>query len=520
MFHFGFSYIGLIYLLMLFIPNIIWTKNQPEDYAQYVKNESKLLQILERIGEVLVCCCVLIFSDFNIRFNSIWCVWLLLSFILMLLYEVYWIRYFQSEKKMSDFYKSICKIPVAGATLPVCAFFLLGVYGSNIFLIISTIILGIGHIGIHWNHYKEISGGKKKRNLFLRIMKWTVSGILAILFGFMIVMIGCRNFNYIDCSINTDKGVEEEIYVPLGGQEQYLLIRGENVENPVIIYLHGGPASPDSSFSYAFTNYLVDEYTVVSWNQRGCGRTYFSNMDKDPDNTTASFEQAQKDLDELVDYVCDRFGQSQVIIMGHSYGTMLGSKYVLDHPDKVSNYVGIGQVVSLEDGYIYSYEDALAIATEKVDDTSPMIQAYDQYLANGNLEALVKLSQYSAMYHQNPPKQEDMTWNFITSPYLGVDDAKWQLKSMEGIDTVYNLNKQLYDYVLRTNVYDYGTNYQMPVYFISGSYDWTCPIELTEDYYNNITAPEKDMVLLEGCGHTPHADSPEEFCEILKALLK
>lgn len=156
MFHFGFSYVGLLYLLMLFIPNIIWTKNQPKDYEQYAEKENKLLQMLERIGEVLVCCCVLIFSDFNVRVDSIWCVWLLLSFSLMLLYEAYWIRYFRSEKNMSDFYRSILGIPVAGATLPVCAFFLLGVYGSNIFLIASTLVLGIGHIGIHWNHYKEI----------------------------------------------------------------------------------------------------------------------------------------------------------------------------------------------------------------------------------------------------------------------------------------------------------------------------------------------------------------------------
>lgn len=131
MFHFGFSYIGLIYLLMLFIPNIIWTKNQPKDYEKYVVKESKFLQVLEKIGEVLVCCFVLIFSDFNIRVNSIWCLWLLFSFILMLLYEVYWMRYFKSEKKMSDFYSSICGIPVAGATLPVCAFFLLGVHGRE-----------------------------------------------------------------------------------------------------------------------------------------------------------------------------------------------------------------------------------------------------------------------------------------------------------------------------------------------------------------------------------------------------
>lgn len=156
MLHFGFSYTGLVFLLMLFIPNMIWTKNQPKDYEQYAKNENKFLLIMERSGEVLVCCCVLVFSDFNVRVDSIWCIWLLISFALMLLYEAYWVGYFKSEKSMEDFYSSFCKVPVAGATLPVCAFFLLGIYGRNIFLIVSVIILGIGHIGIHWNHCKEI----------------------------------------------------------------------------------------------------------------------------------------------------------------------------------------------------------------------------------------------------------------------------------------------------------------------------------------------------------------------------
>lgn len=152
MFHFGFSYVGLIYLLMLFIPNIIWTKHKPKDYELYAQMENKVLQGLERVGEVLVCCFVLIFSDFNIRINSMWCIWLLISLMLMLLYEVYWIRYFRSEKNMSDFYRSICGVPVAGATLPVCAFFLLGIYGRNVFLLVSVMILGIGHIGIHLQH--------------------------------------------------------------------------------------------------------------------------------------------------------------------------------------------------------------------------------------------------------------------------------------------------------------------------------------------------------------------------------
>lgn len=154
--HFGFSYIGFIFLLMLMIPNIIWNKNQPKDYEKYVKNENKVLLTFERIGEMLVTCISLIFNDFNINKISNWTIILLIAFILMILYEIYWIRYFKSNKTMKDMYSSLLKIPVAGATLPVVAFLLLGIYGKNIFLIISTIILGIGHIGIHLNHKKEL----------------------------------------------------------------------------------------------------------------------------------------------------------------------------------------------------------------------------------------------------------------------------------------------------------------------------------------------------------------------------
>lgn len=154
--NFGFSYIGLIFLLMLMIPNMIWSKNKPKDYDRYTKNESKILLSFERIGEVLVTCLSLVFSDFNINTISNWSIILLSAFILMILYEIYWIRYFKSNKTMRDMYSSLLGVPVAGATLPVLAFLLLGIYGKNIFLIIATIILGIGHIGIHLNHRIEV----------------------------------------------------------------------------------------------------------------------------------------------------------------------------------------------------------------------------------------------------------------------------------------------------------------------------------------------------------------------------
>ena len=153
--HFGFSYIGLIFLIMLAVPNLFWAKNQPKGYEKYVKHENKILLLFERIGEVLVTCLLLIFRDFNIQGISAWLIWLIAAFVLMILYEVYWLRYFRSEKTMKDFYSSLLGIPVAGATLPVIACALIAIYGRNPILFAAAIILGIGHIGIHLNHRKE-----------------------------------------------------------------------------------------------------------------------------------------------------------------------------------------------------------------------------------------------------------------------------------------------------------------------------------------------------------------------------
>lgn len=152
--HFGFSYIGLVFLLLLFVPNIIWARKKPQGYT--FENENKILLILERVGEFLTTICVLIFDDFNLYGWSNWAWWLVAAFVLMAMYECWWIRYFHSERKLSDFYSSFIGIPLAGATLPVISFFLLGIYGKNIWILGSTIILGIGHIGIRIQHKKEL----------------------------------------------------------------------------------------------------------------------------------------------------------------------------------------------------------------------------------------------------------------------------------------------------------------------------------------------------------------------------
>jgi len=157
-----FPYIGLIFLTMLTVPNIIWTKNMPKDYEKYVDNENKFLLSLERVGEVLVTAISLLFTDYSSVKMSSRSYLLPFAFLAMILYEIYWIRYFKSEKTMNDFYSGIVGIPLAGATLPVIAYLLLGIYSKNIPLIVSVIILGIGHIGIHYNHKKEITDSSTK----------------------------------------------------------------------------------------------------------------------------------------------------------------------------------------------------------------------------------------------------------------------------------------------------------------------------------------------------------------------
>jgi hypothetical protein len=152
--HFGFSYVGFVFMLMLIVPNLIWTKYQPKEYD--FKDENRVLLVFERVGQFGVAGTALMFSDFNIRGCSLWSFWLIAAFVLMILYEYWWIRYFKSNRTCKEFYSSFYGIPVAGATLPVVAFFFLGLYGRVIWLIVSVIIFGIGHIGIHLQHRREM----------------------------------------------------------------------------------------------------------------------------------------------------------------------------------------------------------------------------------------------------------------------------------------------------------------------------------------------------------------------------
>lgn len=522
---FGFSYIGLIWLLMLLIPNFIWTKNQPKDYEKYAANENKFLLALERSGEFIVTPVALIFSDFNFKGWNFWLTVLVISFLCMILYEIYWIRYFKSEKTMKDFYRGICGIPVAGATLPVIAFFLLGIYGGNILMILGSYILGVGHIGIHLQHKKEVYEAPSKRKPVASITLGVLKGlciILAVLVcGAFTFFIAGRNINQIKRAVSYKDGVNEQLYLQLTDQKEYITIAGKSKENPIIISLHGGPGAPTTYVDYYWQNYLTDEYTIVCWDERGGGRSYYPNAKKDPGNKSLTFEKQLTDLDALVDYLCQRFNQKQVIILGHSYGTMLGSRYALIYPEKVSAYIGVGQCVNEKNyaGEVYSYEDAIKIARTRGDDTSKLVAAYNNFMSDMSLRNLFTLRQLVSPYHPQTVTKDLTVFAALTSPIAGIDDMRWYFMQLFNLKRFIELISPLEEYMNNFNALEAADNYQMPVLFISGSCDWICPVDFVKDYAAKLSAPEVKLELLEGCGHTPQVQLQKEFSSMIRDFL-
>ena len=152
---FGFSIVGVAFLAMLFVPNIRWAKNQPQGYDEIASHENKTLLALERAGQVLTTTSAVAFVCPR-GFSLPWLLWLLAALLLMVLFEVAWVRYFRDGEKLDGMYQPLGPIPVPIASLPVAAFLLLGIWYQSPIAVTSAMILGIGHIGIHLGHLREL----------------------------------------------------------------------------------------------------------------------------------------------------------------------------------------------------------------------------------------------------------------------------------------------------------------------------------------------------------------------------
>ena len=368
------------------------------------------------------------------------------------------------------------------------------------------------------------------------MIKLLISLLLLIIL-FLAVTIFIRHQNKIASKIKTENGIQESTFIKLGGISQFITIRGRNTGNPVILVLHGGPGSPISFLGYHWQTGLETDYTIVNWDQRGCGRTFYENpVPKTKAGTEIkteaepvkelSAELLLADIDELVDYLTERFGQEKIIIMGHSWGTVLGSKYAMKHPEKAAAYIGVGQAVDMPAGETLAKDTAVlraeAAGNQKYIDKLQTLYDHVAEAKGSDMKGFIKMrgmtSKYLVSSGAMPGWQMIMTG--LTSPDMSLRDLRWQLLAMLNTKQLFVYEASLLPALFEFNIYEDGTKFEIPAYFISGDGDWITPYPLVRKYAKVVTAPKKDMILIENTGHSPFLDNPAAFCKAVRKVLK
>ncbi|MBP3041258.1 alpha/beta hydrolase [Bacillaceae bacterium Marseille-Q3522] len=292
---------------------------------------------------------------------------------------------------------------------------------------------------------------------------------------------------------------------------------------PIILFLHGGPGSPVSSAAYYYQTKLESDYTIVNWDQRGSGRTYYENPNLHIE-TELSAEILLRDIDDLIGYLTERFGQNKVIIIGTSWGTILGSHYTLEHPEKVSAYIGVGQTVDTMAGEALAKETAMKRATANgdkayIENLSALFNKFSSS-KESDMISFVKMRGLISQYLSYDGEMSGLQifWTGIISPDLSLRDISWQALNMN-LKKHFQLQTPLLPYLFDFNLYESDTKYEVPVYFISEDNDWITPYPLVEEYYQTVEAPDKEMILIENTGHATFLDDPAAFAEAVRRVL-
>jgi pimeloyl-ACP methyl ester carboxylesterase len=291
--------------------------------------------------------------------------------------------------------------------------------------------------------------------------------------------------------------------VELGGVEQWLLIRGRDQGNPVLLYVHGGPGSAIMSLARRFSSRLEEHFVVVHWDQRGAGKSCSSEV---PDDGW-SLEQFLSDAHELTQWLRRRFGVEKIYLVGHSWASVLGIWTVQRHPELFYAYVGVGQVVDEKRNEEISYRFVL-----------------DRARAEGNEKALEELGEIAPPYRNKEELLRQRKWlsHYRGDVYSG--GGMWSFAPTLALSSEYTLREKLfylrcmYNSLERATPEDERTDFlesarrlEVPVYFFTGRHDYNTPFELVEEYVSVLQAPHKEIIWFENSAHNAPLEEPDRF---------
>jgi pimeloyl-ACP methyl ester carboxylesterase len=306
--------------------------------------------------------------------------------------------------------------------------------------------------------------------------------------------------------IVSPNGVQENHKVEIGGIYQWIYVRGQDRRNPIILFVHGGPASPMAPLSWTWQRPLEEYFTVVNWDQRASGKTFLE-TDKSAIKDTLKIEQYVNDAVELASYLKNRYKKNKIVLIGHSWGTIIGLKAALKRPDLFHAYVGIGQVISYVDNERISYEYGLAQAQKFGNDTA-IKEARSIYPYPGNepiTRERIIIARKWAQYYGGLSAFRSESKYYFYAPFLS---PEYGASDVEAIDegNKATLGRILPE-VLKVDFKNIK-KFPVPVIMLMGRHDFTTPSEPTEEWLGKVKAPYKKSIWFENSAHLIPFEEP------------
>ena len=294
--------------------------------------------------------------------------------------------------------------------------------------------------------------------------------------------------------------------ITIGGIPQRFWFRGVSVDNPLLILLHGGPGASESPLFRHYNSELEQHCVIVYWDQRAAGRSYSSKIPPG----TMTIAQFVSDVGEVVEMTKRRFGKKKVVLLAHSWGTILGTIYTYEHPENVAAYAGTGQIADVPLDEKISYEFDLSIAR-----------------ARGNRCAIKQLTAIGPPPHSASQMLVSRKWcerfggsfhsklstGWLIWEALGTDEANLVDLVKFGQGNHFSLN-YLWPEESRLNLTQYR-DFHVPIFFLLGRYDEQVPSVLAARYFATIRAPFKRLVWFEHSAHNPPFEEPEKFNRVV-----
>jgi pimeloyl-ACP methyl ester carboxylesterase len=310
-------------------------------------------------------------------------------------------------------------------------------------------------------------------------------------------------------------GIQESYKTKIGGIDQWINVRGQDRSNPIILFIHGGPASPLTPTIWQFQRPIEEYFTVVNWDQRGAGKTY---REANPDSIsdTIHISRYVDDAIEVVDYIRNRYHKDKLILIGHSWGTVVGMNVALKRPDLFFAYVGIGQVINTRDNEGLSFDYAIKQARDHRNSSAVKeLESIAPYPGNKPItRERINTARKWAQFYGGMSAYRETSKYYFNAPLLSPEYTADEIGAIDK-GSLFTLGRILPE-LLEVN-FNNIRSFPIPVVMFMGRHDYTTPSEPTSAWLNKVKAPYKQGVFFE---HSAHMIPWEEPGKTLVSLLK